>query len=132
MNNDLRESNEFKMFWIIETGNLDDLILFCKELKKENKHVNMYWPHDMVNSIFTKEECTYMRVQFSGVLDFSPVQHACAIGFDDAVLILLHYNISLIQGSGLPTVNLEKFITYYTSLCQMRIKMATDLRNEKN
>ncbi len=127
----LRKSIEFEMFWCIESGNLLDLQELCQKLRNQNMSIGMYWPNRIPQSVFTDRERSLMKVEFAGVMDFSCLQHACAVGFHDGVLTLYHFSQGLIQGSGLPIVNRDKFLACYNNLCQERIRMLEEIKGRK-
>lgn len=104
-----RQSDDWKMFWIIENKNIDELKQLCEELKNKNKDIGFYFKMAYWKNIFTEEEAKNIKVYMCGVMDFCPLQHANDIGWLDGVKCLIDYNIGTqSQGSGLNVVDIEK------------------------
>ncbi|AYV76515.1 MAG: hypothetical protein Terrestrivirus8_8 [Terrestrivirus sp.] len=105
---------KLKMFWIIENNDAEGLTELCKQLKTNNADIGLYFMESW-KTIFTKEESEKIKVDMCGVMDFSPLQHACNIKWYDGVKILIDYNIGGMQGCGLSIVNVDKFKEYYNA-----------------
>lgn len=103
-----------KIFWIIENKDENELIKMCDEINESNMCIGLYsercW-HD----VFTQEESKNIKVYMCGIMDFSPLQHACDIGWLEGVKILIDNEIGLMQGAGLPVIDIEKFLRFYNS-----------------
>lgn len=100
-----KESKELKMFWIIEKKDIDELKKICEELKENKENIGMYANNKLWWQVFTTEETKEIKVYMCGVLDFSPVQHAKDIGWEEGVKCLVENNIGCAtQGSGLSLV----------------------------
>lgn len=113
MQNNYRDSNDWKMFWIIENKDLESLKQLCQKFKTNNKNIGMYFQMASWRSIFTEEEAHKIKVYMCGSMDFCPVQHACDIGWIPGMKCLFDSEIGCnIQGCGLPIVNREKFNDY--------------------
>ena len=113
---DHRQSNDWKMFWIIENKDLKSLEQLCQQLKANNQDVGMYFNMKSWKEIFTPEEAQKIKVYMCGLMDFSPVQHAVDINWPQGVKCLSDNQIGCqIQGCGLGIINLEKFNDYCRS-----------------
>ncbi len=98
-------SVEYKeMFNVIESMNVNRLILLCKKLKEKKINIKTY--HPVLDFRLYKK--INKKASWVGIMDFSPVQHAINIGWLDGVKILKEYNIGLVQGCGMKIVYKKK------------------------
>lgn len=101
--------NKLKMFWLIENKDVEGLTNMCKMLNDSKQNIGMYFLHKTWRDIFVnQEEVKKIKVYMCGVMDFSPVQHACDIKWINGLKILIKHNIGCSsQGCGLPVVNID-------------------------
>mgnify|MGYP003579620797 CR=1 FL=1 len=104
------QSNDWKMFWIIENKDLKSLEQLCQQLKTNNQDINMYFNMKSWQKIFTPEEAQQIKVYMRGLMDFCPVQHAFYLGWVQGFKCLYDNQIGCqTQGCGLGIIDLEKF-----------------------
>lgn len=110
---DVREMPDWKMFWAIENQDSETLAKLCQDLKDSNQDIGMYFKMRSWKQVFNETEAKSIKVYMCGLMDFSPIQHACDIDWVDGMKILFDYDIGCkVQGMGLHTVNKTRFFEY--------------------
>jgi hypothetical protein len=110
---DVRDMPDWKIFWAIENNDAETLTKVCQELRNTNQDIGMYFGMRSWKQVFNETEAKSIKVYLCGLMDFSPIQHACDIDWVDGMKILFDYNIGCeIQGCGLCEVNMTRFLEY--------------------
>lgn len=103
-----RNSDDWKMFWIIEENNLEKLKNLCAELINKKKNISVYFNMTETNKIFTQEEIDKINVHVFDVINFSPIQHTCYLNWYDGKNCLSDYKIGMECKYGLTLSRFKK------------------------
>lgn len=90
---DYRNTDDWKMFWIIEENDLEKLKNLCIDLLDRKKNIYIYFGMIGTDKIFTHEEIEKINVHVFDMINFSPIQHTCYLNWYDGKKCLSHYNI---------------------------------------
>jgi hypothetical protein len=97
-------TSDWKLFWAIENGDINELKDVCEELKRKNENVGMYFNMASWRDVFNSNESKGIRVYMCGCMDFYPIQHAADIKWHEGMKCLYDNNIGIGAGCGLPII----------------------------
>jgi len=91
--NNFRNSYDWKLFWLIEKQNIDELKKLCVEMVAKNQNILVYFDMTETKFIFTQDEIDKMNVNVFDIINFSPIQHTWYLNWYEGSNCLLKYNI---------------------------------------
>jgi hypothetical protein len=91
------DDDYYELYWAIENKDLFKLESICSTIKRKCISIKLYWPILELTEIERKRSKCYI----CGILDFSPLQHAKYIQFNDGYDYLVANKIGIACGLGL-------------------------------
>lgn len=105
---------KIRLFWAIENRSQSDLAKVLDEIIQKDIHIDLYFIDSSWMNHFTETQVRNFRIRFNQIMDFGPIQHACHTFWPEGAKMLIHKQIGLIQGSGLPTVDISRVSLFPT------------------